>query len=317
MMKKITITIIIISGLAFMAHSQQIPINNQYLINKFSLSPAYAGYNENLEAFISYRKNWVGVTGAPRSLVFNINGAVNEKMGLGGTVINEQVGIFSTFSALVCYAYHLKLSGKSSLSIGVDAGLFDSNIDLSKSNTQGSLDPVIMSSSDMSKTVFDAGAGILLRYQKLNIGLAIPRLIQSTVESETTDSSIYTFERHYRIHLSYSIDLNRNWQIDPHVVLMQSQNSPMFYDVAALIKYQQRLWVGTTYRKGSSFGLSLGGIVHDRVAMNYSYEFGGGGVLGNSSGTHEFSLGFLIGKNKGNPSSIFNPASKQPYYDWN
>ena len=54
-------------------NAQQIPLDNQYHINPFSLSPAFAGHNNNFEMFLDYRNRWGGIEGAPKVSNLNMN----------------------------------------------------------------------------------------------------------------------------------------------------------------------------------------------------------------------------------------------------
>ena len=92
----------------------------------------------------------------------------------------------------------------------------------------------------------------------------------------------------------------------------------MTFDVSAMFKYMGKLWAAPAYRKDGTLSFTVGGAIYDNFVMNYSYEFSGKGIQGRSSGTHEFSLGFLIGNKKSgdHTPSIFRKTSSQPYYDW-
>ena len=58
------------------ALAQQLTLSNQYIINRFSLSPAYAGAGDKLEIFGSYRKDWTGIKGAPETKSVSANGII-------------------------------------------------------------------------------------------------------------------------------------------------------------------------------------------------------------------------------------------------
>ena len=71
---------------------------------------------------------------------------------------------------------------------------------------------------------------------------------------------------HAYLHRPYN--LNADWQIEPFAIVRKTDNSPLFYDAAALVKYKQKVWCGATYRK-SNIGISIG-TVYDRFILNYS-----------------------------------------------
>ena len=302
--------------------AQQLPLGNQYLLNGFSLSPAYAGANDNIEALLSYRKDWSGVSGSPESRLININGALPEilgfipglpnNMGIGAAILSEEAGIFRTTGMSLSYAYKIKIAALQSIRLGLSAGLLESNIDLSDLGTQGINDPVVMNNQDSRTRMFDAGFGALYRFQNFDFGVAVPRLIESKVK-DTDNDTVYTFSRHYLVHASYLYSINKQFQVQPFLVGRTTANSGFLYEAAAMVRYQNQLWLALMYRKGGTMGISMGGKFYHVVQMGYSYEFSGEGMLGKSSGTHEISLGFIIG---GNKSEVPASTPKKPYYDW-
>ncbi len=316
-MKRIyLIFIFLITGSTFLM-GQQIPVNNNYMINKFSLSPAYAGFNNNIETFVFYRQTWAGIDGAPELKGLMANGSLTKSSGFGATIMSEKIGIFRSFTASLSYAYHLKLGPSQSLRFGLSGGIFDTDIDIS--SLKGPSDPAVMSNTSVNATMFDVTFGILYTFKKFNFGVAIPRMIESTVEEETSGNILYTMKRQFNIHLSYNYLINSSWQVEPIAVVRNNLNAPMMFDVGFLVKYKQQMWLSGLYRKGSTMGIGVGGAPHDRIVVNYGYEFSGSGIHAESSGTHEISIGILIGENSGHYGSIFRPTSSgtnQPYLNW-
>lgn len=302
--------------------AQQITLGSQYLINDFSLNPAYAGANDNVEAMMSYRKEWIGGSGGPESRFINVNGAlpnilgflpvVPSEVGIGATVYSQEFGIFRTSGFSATFAYKFKIAAVQSVRLGLSFGLMENNINLAELGTSALNDPVVMSNSEMRKTVFDATFGALYHFQKLYVGVAVPRLMETKIENDS-GNVIYSLSRHYVVHASYKIPVVPKFTVEPFVIARMTANSGMLYEVAAKTEYNKQWWLGLMYRKGGTMGLTLGGKIFNAVQMAYSYEFAGTGKLGQSNGTHEISLGFIIGESKSDapPSTI-----KKPYYDW-
>ncbi len=299
--------------------AQQIPIFNQYLINKYSLSPAYAGYNNNFETFITYRQNWLGISGAPESKIININGPFAKNACFGASIIADKIGIFRSYSASVNYAYHLPLNETQQLSFGLAAELFENHIELSNSSTEGIIDPVVQQNQLMTGTTFNSSLGIVYTYQELNIGIVIPRLLENEIKNEVeNDNVLFTLKRHFKFHSSYTYKIDKDWQIEPYFIAEKTLNNPLGFEIAALIKYFEQVWLGLCYRNSNSYGISFGATYFEKFVMNYTYEFSTEGISGASSGTHEISIGYLISKNKSTyrKPSIFKTDLSQPYYKW-
>lgn len=315
------IVLLVALGFSVQSFGQQIPLSEQFFINKYAFSPAMAGHSNNVEGFVSYRKGWTGVDGAPETKMFNMNGRIFDNMGIGGSLVSDQIGIFRTLSAQASYAYRLKLGGTQSLNFGLNAGVLESRIMLSEQTQENLNDPIAMSNMNVNQVVFDMSFGIHYQYDRLHVGVYIPRLIETAVDENimNENTTLYTLKRHYQLYANYTKAISRDFHIEPSVIVRTDLNSPMFYQASVLAKYRKQVWLGLTYYKQTYFGVTVGGMPHSNLVVNYSYEFGGNGMLGQSSGTHEVSIGFLIGKKKNTLSSIFNAdmtSRKRPYFDW-
>lgn len=291
--------------------AQQLQYNNQYLINRYSLSPAFAGTAGYFQGFANYRKSWAGVTGAPEIKGLNVNTMIMKNMGIGGVIHSEQTGIFRNTSLSLSYAYHLKINDAQLISFGINAGVLDNRIDLSGSKSLNSNDPLITSNQNVRTMVFNATFGALYKFKNFTAGLALPQLAPSKAKNDA--GTLYSLKMHNLVHLSYLYDVNKDWQVEPVVVLRKTATTDLFYEVAALGKYREMIFAGVTYRKGSSIAVSVGGELYSRLTASYSYELGGGGMMSQSSGSHEITLGYFIGKNK---NAVAPSDSKKPYYDW-
>lgn len=307
-MKKLIYTILIFNVLMYSTQAQQLPFDNQYIINKFALSPAYAGYTQNTELFLGFRQNWIGVKGAPQKQMLNINMPVKEKnLGLGMIINNEKMGNFSNFYFLPTIAYHQRISNDLSVNFGINAEIYRTQYNFSLA-TSGTIDPVVQKLQALMGTTFNAGAGLMIQFKGLHLGVSVPRTINSKViyNSENPDHA-FTLSRHYLAHISYYQKINQNFSIEPVVVIRSTDQSPLLYEGGITAKFADRLWTNIGYRKGNDFLISAGAAISPYIAINYSYEFSNSGIVQLSSGTHEISIGFLLKKTKNQnpPLTIF------------
>ncbi len=81
---------------------QQIPVYSSYFFNKYLINPAFTGIDNQYRAFGFYRAQWNTVPGHPIT-----GGATAEasfwkdRIGIGGYVVNDRIGIFNTVNAAV------------------------------------------------------------------------------------------------------------------------------------------------------------------------------------------------------------------------
>jgi len=290
-----TILLIIIANFVF---AQQIPIQNQFLVNKFAIAPAYAGYSGHTEAFVNYRQNWIGIEGAPKLTTASFNGKIAGNMGYGLSAMTESSGNFSQIYITGAYAYHLKFRDNVSLNFGLAPQLFRNQMDLSKINSYGTqLDPMLQNNSGLAVTAFDVGVSSVFIMNGINIGVSMPRTIGMSFDYKGTDAS-YELKRHYIAFATWEENITEKIALTPLVLVRTTEKSELNFEVGLIAKMNDRIWGGASYRADNSIVTSVGGAVGDRLVLNYSYEFGIGGLATANSGTHEFTMGFLINRAK-------------------
>ncbi len=298
-----SIAVIFLPGTAV---SQQLSLSNQYVVNKFSISPAAAGAGDMFEVFGSYRRDWMGIAGAPETKMISANGIIHKNMGLGGNVTSVQAGIFTNLAANLSYAYHVHLSGVHWLSLGVGIGVIENHLDLSSKAAQD--DPVVMN-ADRTSNMIDANFGIMYHTKNLVVGFAAPRLFSG----EDKDQNLYYLTPQYKGHIGYKWAINQTWALDPVAIVSLPKNTAAYYEIALPIIYQQKVWITPAYKK-SSIALGLGAKLFSSFIFNYSYEFASTGIASKSSGTHEITIGWKITSKKKTDEPT--PDKKKPYYKW-
>ena len=294
MLKKTTILFIISIFVINFTYSQQLPIHNQILINKFSLAPAYAGYSGHTECFTTYRQSWLGIEGAPKTAIINLNAHLLNNMGYGFSIIAENTGNFTQIYATAAYAYHIKFSENTALNIGLAPHIFHNQLNLSKVRSYGTiLDPMLQNNSGITLTAFDVGISTVFILDNFNIGVSVPRTIGMAFNYNDSEGQ-FQLQRHYIGFVSYGFGIGENIFLTPMAVVRTTEKSKINYEASAFMEFKHRVWTGLGYRADNSIAVTAGGAVGDRLIVNYSYEFGFGGLAGAASGTHEFTLGFLF-----------------------
>ena len=63
---------------------QLAPVTSQYVLNPLSINPAYAGNRGALNIAAFYRRQWVGIPGAPETMTLAADAPfLDSKLGLG------------------------------------------------------------------------------------------------------------------------------------------------------------------------------------------------------------------------------------------
>src|SRR3954470_14683906 len=171
MRKKIYILLFSVS--AFGMVSQQLPQYSQYMLNEMAINPAVAGRDDFAEVRSNNRHQWVGIPDAPRTYMLTLQGPIEQgKMGLGMGIYTDIVGPTRRTGINFSYAYHLKLTEKYNLSMGLSAGLLQWGIDGNKVTLHDEGDQQL-GSNYQTTMVPDFGAGINFYQKKVfHIGFA-------------------------------------------------------------------------------------------------------------------------------------------------
>jgi len=320
MFLKLKITILILFVNAGIILSQQIPFSNQYLVNKQFLSPSYTGITGNFEAFISYQKNTLHFPGGPEYKSIYASGPVYGNMSLGVSVSKSSVTIFNAFSSQIYYAYHLKVNDTQFIHFGLSFEYGENYLGTDNQSPPAQNDPYILENG----YTINSGFGLTYTYKTFQIGVAIPRMLGSFIRSSDRNnqslsfSNKYSLDRLLRVHTSCLFEINQLFTLEPSVVIDKSDSDPLWYNISALLRIKEITWLEGHYNQGGIMGFSFGANPSKKLLINYTYEFAYSGLMSNSSGIHEISIGFLLGKisEQKYQKSAFRSLPKQPYYDW-
>src|SRR5688500_13409199 len=96
----------------------------QYMFNEMFINPAYAGSKEAMSATLLHRQQWVNFPGRPITTSFSLHGPLMEnKMGVGLSILNEKIGVMSRNLIYASYAYRVKVHEKGTLAFGLMGGI--------------------------------------------------------------------------------------------------------------------------------------------------------------------------------------------------
>lgn len=298
-MKKALLSLSIIGLSALTAvQAQQTPLSNFYNFNEYLINPAQAGYRNQLEGSASHRIQWQGIEGAPKTTFFGVHGALNDQMGLGFKLNLDQTDILQQFNAAVSYAYRIVLNEKSKLHFGLSGIALQNSINYGDAVIGDYADDVI-NGGDQSGMTFDAEAGIMYEYDRLKVGISTAHLFESDVDYDLPENrGTGTFERvrQFIAYSSYRFDLNESWTLEPFVLIRNQGPESFQFEINALSTYNEMLYLGAGYRQEAGYIGRVGFQITDELMAAYAYEFGNNGVASYSNGSHEFMLGYNIGK---------------------
>lgn len=276
--------------LGFSSQAQIDPLYAQYLNNPMLINPAYAGLNNNLNAGITYRKQWAGFDGSPTTYNLNAHTSLfDNRMGVGLIVLKDNVGISSNTEVHGTYAYRLDLDQKF-LSFGLQAGFISfktNNGDLKPWDID---DPAFSENQDITKPSF--GAGLILHSERYFIGLSVPRMLKAKATFSDLETELYS--QHFYAMGAYIFYINEHIRLKPSVLLKSVKGSPISTDVNFAVNFEEKITAGVYTRNLNAYGLmgqiKFGG----SYRFGYAFEVPAGNSVGARFTTHELSFGLNL-----------------------
>ncbi|MGB1242257.1 MAG: PorP/SprF family type IX secretion system membrane protein, partial [Chitinophagales bacterium] len=208
--------------------AQQFPQLTQYMNNRLSYNPAYAGSKEDVNLEAAVRMQWVGIEGSPMTQVVGIHLPVaGIRSGIGLNIVNDLLGAERNTGLMLSYAYQAKLGTKSKLSIGLSVGGIQKSLDGGKLQSptgdySGSIDHQddLIPLGVASGIAPDAGFGLYLESDKLTLGLSAQHLLEPAIGFDTNSGGTYdiSFNRHFFFFGSYEMEIG-NIVLSPSLLL--------------------------------------------------------------------------------------------------
>jgi len=271
--------------------AQLVPVTNQYMLNPLSINPAYAGNRGVLNIAAFYRKQWVGIKGAPETITLATDAPFfNNKLGLGLIILNDKIGVTKETQFNTNYSYKISIK-KGTLSLGLGAGLFVTNTAWS--------DLVVLDPGDeyylVDSKVFVVPNFSFGAYYSVNnyfAGFSIPKLLEQRFN---TDKNKYVLKNNfsdymYLFNTGYLFSLSHNVKFFPTVLIAYTAEKKILYDINAHFKFVERLWIGASYRNDRSVASMFQFQLTNQLRFAYTYDFDFNKLRTFSSGSHEVML---------------------------
>ncbi len=273
--------------------AQQLPQFTQYMYNTIAINPAYAGSRETLNIIGLHRSQWLGFPGGPTTQTLSIHAPLrNEKIGLGLSLINDELGFENFVYMYGDFSYTIQLNEVSKLAFGLKAGFTAFNVDnrLYTSNTDDQLIGKIE-----NRWTPNMGAGIMWLWERGYLGLSAPRLINNNYSS---DNGYKALERvSYYFTGGYVFNIGYTTKFKPSYMIKATNGAPISIDLSANFLFYEKLWLGAAYRFNDTAG-ALGFMADFQVLrdwrIGYTFELPTSEIRPYTEGTHEIILMFEV-----------------------
>lgn len=289
-MKKILKTVICLF-IPLGVFGQLTPVTNQYILNPMTINPAFAGNRGALNMAAFFRKQWVGVSGAPETTTISADAPLfDNKIGLGLMIVNDKVGVSHETQFVTDYSYKVTV-GKGILSFGLGAGLTATNTAWSDLVVLDPGDELYLVDSRLF-VIPNLRFGTYYTFGNQFAGFSIPRFVSSTFKSASNKYGMDFDPGKYDYMLTYggTIELNRKLNFMPSTMISYTPGGKLLYDLNAYFNYSEKFWVGASYRSNRSVTGLFQFQINNQLKVAYSYDFDFGKIGTYSNGSHEIML---------------------------
>lgn len=290
---KILAISVLMVGVSCLATAQQEAQFTQYMFNRLSYNPAYAGSNGSICATALYRSQWMGLRldspvegksagSLPTDYLFAFDMPIRALHGgVGLTVAGENIGYHNTIGINLDYAFRIYW-GQGTLAAAIEANLFNSKLEFSQLlgsddltgnyNNPGpasSSDPLLASQEDASAMVFDISTGLYYQVPgTYYLGASLKNLLgsKSATLNYANVRTLYLMGGY-----DYTIPFHPSFKLRPSLLIKTTNFSSWQVDVSCLLDYQNSFWVGGAYRINDAVSI-LGGVNWNKLRVGVGYD---------------------------------------------
>ncbi|MCQ2294452.1 MAG: type IX secretion system membrane protein PorP/SprF [Bacteroidales bacterium] len=275
--KKLSLLVIALGfSCATMAQEPQF---SQYMFNRMSFNPGYAGSSGSICATLMYRNQWMGLKldnptngsdagSTPTDILFSFDMPVKFLHGgLGFTFVKDEIGYHDNIYVNLDYAFRM-FWGDGNLSAGAELGLLNSSFDPSALHGNDANDPAIPTTA-ASEMLIDASVGLYYQVPgKYYVGLAAKNLLGAHSEALAYRNvrTIYAMGGY-----EYTPAGAPSVRIKPSALLRTAAFSYFQADLSCLIDYRNAFWGGLGYRVTDAIYL-LAGVHWKKLRIGASYD---------------------------------------------
>ena len=275
------------------------PVYSQYLQNGLVINPAYSGTRGALSGFISYRKQWFGITGTPNLQTVSFHTPFkNDRDAIGLLAQFMQYGFTKTTSLYGNYAHSINF-GNGKLSMGMKAGLDISNSNFSDIKTVQPGDNVFTSNED-PYVLPNFGAGVYYYSEQIFAGFSVPQFLSYRKSSTNSTQAYHSFSNCDIIITGGGlIDINDLFKFKPSFLIQYSfdkSEKVKQLDISGNFIVADIVSLGGSWRTNEKALVGIAQInINQQLMFGLSYDYPLGFMSAIRNGSAEFCIRYEFG----------------------
>ena len=303
-MKTILLSILLLLFIVQLCSSQtedgvvgfELPIRNSMTFNRFALSPTFSFVREQNKYITIYNKTeMLELEDTPQTYSASFSGRLQENIGVGIGVFQQDYGVLTAFGGMVNFAYNAALARESNLTLGLNIGAYKSGINSGRVITN---DPDPSLNTIPSNFLMVVSPGISYGGGFMDFGVTVNNLVtynfnSSKLIGENPKQGIQGHLMYTGYLYSYGFFEDSKFSALGRAELRQDTT---VFSGSAMLTVPKGFWVQGGYNTlyGASAGLGLN--ITTQIAIEYNYEKSLGG-LANFGSSHELTLAYRFKNN--------------------
>lgn len=307
--------------------AQQDPHYSQFMFNKLTFNPGYAGATDGkICVSLLHRTQWMGFSSkntqqdpnlypglyqgdAPVDLVGSINAALSpnvekfmSRIGVGLTFSKDQLGFETTVMPKFSLAYRHPFGNQGVLGVGVGIGLMQKGLDGSKLSPLVGGDPLVPT-ANVQGTANDIDFGLYYTlpslgrlFENFYIGASATHLNQSKITYEWPGGK-YVVDNKMHFYLVTGAEFQLpvpSMRLQPNI-LIKKDPAKIQADLNCLLLWNQNIRGGLTWRPMDAVVAMVGYEFPFGLNVGYSYDLTTSKILKYSTGSHEIMVKYCFG----------------------
>ncbi|MBS3776750.1 MAG: type IX secretion system membrane protein PorP/SprF [Bacteroidales bacterium] len=273
------------------SYGQFHPLSEQYTLDALSINPAYAGRREALSIAMSYRHQWVGFEGAPRTEIISMHSPfLKQRPGIGLVLMNNKMGIKQETGVFGNYSYSFK-TGPGKLSLGLGAGVSITNKNPHEYRVLDQGDEAVRA-TQKNFIMPDFSAGVYYYTDRYYAGISAPFFMNHRFSPASGEYEMYHSldDSNYMVMGGYLWEINESVKLFPNALLRFKPNRARQVDLNLHVIVKDKFWLGTNYRSEKGIIWTLQYQINNQFRLAYSYGTDFSELGRYNRGTHEIML---------------------------
>lgn len=272
-MKGHIILIVLAITMAEVVMSQQDPQYTQYMFNTMVINPAFAGSRGVSTIGLLHRSQWIGLDGAPTTQTLNFSTPVTERVGIGFSVVNDEIGNGTSQETYfdAAFSYTLPVSEEASLALGLKAGGHFLSLDFTNLVNYGAETNLPNIDNKFSPNF---GLGVYYYTETFYAGLSVPNILETEHFENAAQSSSFLAAEQLNFYLmsGYVYELNRNMKFRPALLLKGVGGAPLQVDLSANMLFNDTFSFGAAYRWDAAVSALVGLQISNKFLLGLAYD---------------------------------------------